>query len=344
MGSGSVKGIQIHDKREKEGISHTNKDIDWDRTKLNYDLHPAQNSNFNSAVKRRIEQLSLKKAVRKDAVVMAQVLVTSDNDFFKGLSSDQQKQFFKDSYDFLADRYGKENIISATVHLDEQTPHMHFNFVPVTDDGRLSAKSVLNRQALIEQQDDFVSAVGKKYGLQRGVRSDERREHLETAEYKLKTTLQQTEKAEQQLEKLQGKIMKEQEVNALNGKKTLTGGLKGVSYQEYLSLKKTAQRVEKTQKKVQSLTNKLNEVIKERDKALSDNQTIALGLKMKIAGRESQLQNKLNEVNSKYIALLKEVIDIKNNLSPESRQEFERLQKTYEKTQVQQHNKGSLSL
>ena len=115
MTSGSVKGIEIHDRREKD-ISHTNKDIDWERTKENYDLHPEQNHNFYQTIKERINKLELPKAVRKDAIFMAQVLVTSDHDFFKGLSKGQQEQFFKDSYNFLAERYGKENVISATVH------------------------------------------------------------------------------------------------------------------------------------------------------------------------------------------------------------------------------------
>lgn len=173
MTSGSVKGIEIHDRREKD-ISHTNKDIDWERTKQNYDLNPAQNRNFYQAVKERIGKLDLPKAVRKDAVVMAQVLVTSEHEFFKGLSREQQEPFFKDSYNFLADRYGKENVISATVHLDEKTPHMHFNFVPVTADGRLSAKSILTRQSLIEQQTAFYEKVGKQHGLNRGMTKTER--------------------------------------------------------------------------------------------------------------------------------------------------------------------------
>ena len=138
MTRGSVKGIEIHDRREK-GLSHTNSNIDWSRSKLNYDLHSAQNRNFTKAVNERISALALKRAVRKDAVVMAQVLVTSDHDFFQKLSPEKQRKFFQDSYDFLVKRYGAENVISATVHLDEATPHMHFNFVPVTDDGRLSS-------------------------------------------------------------------------------------------------------------------------------------------------------------------------------------------------------------
>lgn len=186
FGRGSVKGIEIHDRREKEGISHTNKDIDWSRTHLNYDLHAPSNDNYTRAVKARIEQLQLARAPRKDAVVMAQVLVTSDSNYFKGLNKEQQSAFFKDSYRFLCDRYGQENVISATVHLDERTPHLHFNFVPVTADGRLSAKSIFTKSSLREQQTAFYEQVGKKYGLQRGVEGSTAK-HLDTAELKLQT-------------------------------------------------------------------------------------------------------------------------------------------------------------
>lgn len=296
MGKGSVKGIQIHDTRQ-QGLSHTNPDIDWERSKLNYDLHPAQHQNFNQAVKERIEQLHLKRAVRKDAVVMAQVLVTSDNAFFRGLSEAEQKRFFQDSYDFLANRYGAENVISATVHRDEQTPHMHFNFVPVTADGRLSAKAVLTRQALIEQQDMFISAVGSKYGLQRGVRSDERREHLDTADYKLKTALERTQQAEAQLEELKGKILTQKEINAINGKKTLTGGLKGVSYEEYLSLKKTAENTLKTKNRAKKLKDEnetLKNTVNELQNELEEARTVRIG-------REQLLKNQVKkDLEDKY--------------------------------------------
>lgn len=211
FGKGSVKGVEIHDQREKEGISHTNPDIDWGRSHENYDLCPAQNQNYYRAVQERIEQLHLPRAVRKDAVVMAQVLVTSDHDFFEGLTPGQTQQFFRDSYDFLANRYGQENMISAMVHMDERTPHMHVNFVPVTPDGKLSAKRLLTRQALIEQQTAFQNAVGVHYGLRRGMTKEERveqgveRKHMTTAEYKAYT--KQLEALQQEVEETHGEIM-----------------------------------------------------------------------------------------------------------------------------------------
>lgn len=187
--AGSVKGIQIHDQREK-GYSHTNPDIDFSRSEENYNVHKLRNSNFTQDVKKRIDGLDLKRAVRKDAVVMVQVLVASDKEFFDGMTLDKKEQFFHDSYDFLKKRYGEENIVSAIVHFDERTPHMHFNFVPVTEDGRLSAKSILTRQSLIDQQDKFFEEVGKNYNLERGIKGGKKK-HLEVAEYKAHSIIQE---------------------------------------------------------------------------------------------------------------------------------------------------------
>jgi len=202
--SGSVRGIEIHDQRTK-GMSHTNPDIDWERSSQNYDLHLSRDKSYYSAVKERIDQLNLSKAVRKDAIVMAQVLVTSDHEFFQGLSNKQQEQFFKDSYNFLAKRYGEKNIISATVHLDERTPHMHFNFVPVTDDGRLSAKTIFTRTSLTRQHDDFYASVGREWGLLRG-ESGGYKKHVETTEYKKQTAYAELTEIEKKLTEAQSKI------------------------------------------------------------------------------------------------------------------------------------------
>lgn len=188
--AGSVKGIEIHDRRDKDH-SHTNKEIDYERTKDNFDLHQTEGT-FRQTVNNRIAQLNLPKAVRKDAVVMAQVLVTSDKAFFDKLTPDQTKEFFKQSYEFLKERYGEKNIVSSTVHMDERTPHMHFNFVPVTEDGRLSAKTILNRTDLIKQHDDFFKQIGRDWGLSRGEK-DGYKTHLETAEFKKQTAYKEIE-------------------------------------------------------------------------------------------------------------------------------------------------------
>lgn len=191
--SGSVKGIEIHDQREKDH-SNTNSDIDFSKSSLNYDLHNCDKINFNSEVKNHINKLNLKKKVRKDAIVMCQCLITSDNDFFSNMSEDEQRKFFRSAYEFICKRYGKDNIISAIVHLDERTPHIHINFVPVTSDGRLCAKDLFKREDLLKLHDDFYKFnKSRGYKLQRGESKEIIQKHLSTEEYKIATAYKEIE-------------------------------------------------------------------------------------------------------------------------------------------------------
>lgn len=264
----AVGGIQIHDKRLKEGISHTNQDIDWTKTDLNFNFEP--NKNYHKAIKERINSLNLKRAVRKDAVVMVQCLVTSDHTFFEKLSPQETIQFFWDSYRFLCERYGSENVISATVHLDELTPHMHFNFVPVTPDGRLSAKSLLTPKSLREQQTEFHQKVGMYHGLQRGEPGGKKNKHLDVTEYKVATAYQ----AQKELQKLQtkiadlsnefslmqGKLLSAAEIHAIRPNKGLLGGLTGITMDEFSKIKGMAIRQAGTEYELNCSKNALSKL------------------------------------------------------------------------------------
>ena len=355
-GAAAVAGLQIHNNRERMH-SNTNPDIDRSRSELNYSLIEQHSHNYNKLIEERLQQgYKGKKAIRKDAVRMCEMLFTSDGDFFSHLSESDQRQFFLDCFEFAVQRYGRENIIAATIHLDEATPHMHLDFVPLTPDGRLSAKDLLGgRKEMQQLQDDFYSTVSSKYGLERGSRADlesgdRPRKHLETAEYKeklaaarmaaadqieqiaekriqaagnaqivaeqsakeaeqiaaekQKQTVQYQQEAEQteakvksrqqelmqleqrqvilqseidaseiHLQALQGQILTTEEVNRLNGKKTLTGALRGITYEDYLNLKATAERVDQaerilaeTDKIIDDANKKAEEVISEAKK------------------------------------------------------------------------------
>lgn len=210
--------MQIHNRRERDH-SNSNPDIDYTRTAENYSLKDTELS-YNRSINKRIEGgYTGKKALRKDAVRMCELLFTSDNTFFTELSNEQERAFFKDCYDFAAKRYGEANIISAVVHKDEKTPHLHLDFVPLTADGRLSAKSILGGKKELQQlQDDFFIEVSQKWGLERGNRADldnpddRPRKHLSTAELKEKTALERAEKAEQKA------AQKEKQLKAINEK------------------------------------------------------------------------------------------------------------------------------
>ena len=224
-----VAGIQIHDTREK-GVSHTNEDIDFERSNLNYDLGNYElmtggyaTPNFTDAINERIVELDLKRAVRKDANVMAQIFVSATPEWLHGQTSEQQRQYFKNAYDWVCERYGKENIISAIVHMDEATPHMHVNLVPVTEDGRLSYEAHFNerkRGDLTKLQDDFYSHnLNKGYDLERGEQQTvgSKKKHLDVLDYKL----QEQSKTVDELEHTHGQLKEKQnkELAELNAKK-----------------------------------------------------------------------------------------------------------------------------
>lgn len=216
--SHDISGMQIHDMRERDH-SNSNPDIDFSRSSLNYNLCSNLNGmSFNEYIDQQIsERYTGKKAVRKDAVRMVKVLFTSDSDFFEHLTAEQQREYFQSCYDWAAERWGSNNIISAAVHLDEKTPHLHLNFVPLTVDGRLSAKECIGNGSIALQklQDDFFQTVGKRFGLERGSKANlengERpRRHQRVAEYKANTKYYQQQKnaLEGDVQALQGKINK----------------------------------------------------------------------------------------------------------------------------------------
>lgn len=195
MKSHDLKGIQFHNQRERE--SRTNKDIDKEKTKDNYDLVNDENIDYNERIKEIIEsQKTGTRKTRKDAVLVNELIVTSDRDFFERLTPDEEKKFFKESTNFFANRYGSQNVAYATVHKDENTPHMHLGVVPMRD-GKLQGKNVFNRQELLWLQDEFPKHMQKKgFELQRGEEGS-KAEHLDTMRYKIEQTKKQLDGLEQ---------------------------------------------------------------------------------------------------------------------------------------------------
>lgn len=197
--SSAVRGIQIHDEREKDK-SHSNPDIDFTKSEENYSLKERPNKTYNQVIKERIDSLELKKAVRKDAVVMCSFVVTSDKDFFNNNTPETEKEYFKQAYEFIKNRYGEQNIISAEVHKDETTPHLHINFIPITEDNKLSAKRLFDKKSLKLLQDDFHRVVAKNFNLERGG-IEEHQKNIDKVTYKkekVKNELHEIEQIEKE--------------------------------------------------------------------------------------------------------------------------------------------------
>lgn len=184
--SGAVGGIQSHNNREHE--PKTNPDVDMSRSEDNYDLISCDN--YKRSIKEKLSNLvESSRAVRKDAVVVCNFIVTSDNETMNALGADRQRQFFQDSVKWFSDRYGADRVLNATVHMDESTPHLHIGIVPITQDGRLSAKSIFTKTEMKAIQTEFACDVGMKYGLERGVEGSERT-HLSEARFKEEKALE----------------------------------------------------------------------------------------------------------------------------------------------------------
>lgn len=309
-GAKDIAGVQIHNRRERKH-SNSNPDIDFTKSGENYTLKETKLT-YNKAVQERVQNgYKSQKSIRKDAVLMCEVLFTSDKAFFERLSDEQERAFFADCYKFAADRYGEENIISAVVHKDEKTPHLHLDFVPLTTDGRLSAKSVLGgKKDLQKLQDDFFAEVGRKWELERGNRADlddpnaeKPRKHLETVELKRKTEMELAEKekaaliAENQLKELNGKVLSAQELKAIEGKKSFGGALKNVSWEEWQSVKTTAEYVNRVRAE--------NAELKKENIKAAENLREAVEKEQANAAREQRL----NQMSAEIVSLREEAED-----------------------------------
>lgn len=106
---------------------------------------------------------------RKDAVLAVEYLMTASPEWWKQATPEQQQAFFQRSRQWLADKYGEQNIIAATIHRDETSPHMSAFVVPLTKDGRLSAKEFIgNKTQMSRDQSTYAERVAD-LGLQRGI-------------------------------------------------------------------------------------------------------------------------------------------------------------------------------
>ena len=180
---GSCAAIEKHHERKKEQYK-SNPDIDPALTPLNYHLVQPTKSYRMTALE-RIEEVGAKR--RKDSVILQDGLLTASPEWIRDKSPQEQAEYFNYAFEFLKERYREENFVSVVVHLDEATPHMHFVFVPITEDGRLSSKDVMGGpKGMAKLQDDFYEFMAKKYPeLSRGIPARvSHRTHLPSYLYK----------------------------------------------------------------------------------------------------------------------------------------------------------------
>ena len=137
---------------------------------------------------------------RSNSVLALDTLYTASSEFFQGKTNEENDKFFRDCLRFHERHFG--HIISAIVHYDETTPHLHIVSVPLTQDGRLSARDVIgNKAKMSKTQDEFFEQVGRGYGLERGIHMDgqEKKEHISAQEHELREIRRQIARGQEEL-------------------------------------------------------------------------------------------------------------------------------------------------
>ena len=163
--------IEAHNEREKEKYA-SNPDVDTARSHLNFHLVMPERK-YRAEAEKQIAAAGCR--TRSDSVRVVEALVTASPEFFNGKKRSEVRAYFTEALEFIKQNQNPDTIISAVVHMDEKTPHMHLCFVPLTEDKRLSAKEIVgNKKKLTWWQDEFWKHMVKKYpDLERGESASE---------------------------------------------------------------------------------------------------------------------------------------------------------------------------
>jgi len=236
---GNLQSTSRHNERQNK--SYGNKDIDQDKSHLNYHLKKPQENSYEREFYRLKEENQLKGNLRltgkKQSNVACEFLVTSDTTFFDKLGNEGVKKFFETAYDFASKKCGEKNIISAVVHMDETTPHMHLTYIPTVKEVKKDleiervncSKFWKGFNSYGQLQDEFHTFVTEKgFNLERGQKAlspEEKNKHLSVHEFK-KVTLgnelnilqKDLESRKKNLKEVQAIEVPLEEINSLQGK------------------------------------------------------------------------------------------------------------------------------
>ena len=227
------------------------KNADESRTHLNRELitFPDGVDNRTQAIQHRLDTAGLTRKIGNNQVRAIRVLLTGTHEDMERITNEGRlDEWYSDNLKYLADTFGRENIVSAVLHMDEQTPHIHATLVPIvkgerkrkkkeeqvkkryrkkpTDTARLCADAIMTRAKLKFYQDSYAQAMSR-YGLQRGIDSSEAK-HLSTRQY-YRDLVQQTEQLRTDIGQLQDRKETAQEELKRAKKEVQTEKLKGAA-------------------------------------------------------------------------------------------------------------------
>lgn len=203
--------IMRTEKRKRTDITGIQKENNRTATEYNNKVAPGmdifnvtlkESNNWLQDIDNEIKAAGAK--TRANSVLALDTLYTASPKFFQGKTNQQNDDFFKDCLQFHQEHFG--HIISAVIHYDETTPHLHVVSVPLTKDGRLSARDVIgNKSKMSKTQDSFFEQVGRGYGLERGMQIDgqEKKQHISAQEHELREIKQEIAREKEHLEAIE---------------------------------------------------------------------------------------------------------------------------------------------
>lgn len=198
----NLKGIYRHNERKNKNYSNDN--IDKERSYLNYSIKSPK-YRYDKEFDRLKEKYNLKGQIKTVSNIACEYIITSDKQFFEEIGEEETRRYFETAYNFVAEykNLGEQYIMSAKVHMDEETPHMHLIFLPVvhiTDkkgnniDKLACSEFWKEKDSYRRLQDAFYQYMtSHNFELERGVPKEETgREHLDIKEYKEITNFDKT--------------------------------------------------------------------------------------------------------------------------------------------------------
>ena len=331
-------GAYVHNDRKAK--NHSNKDIDSTRTHLNFYCKENETT-YIKEFDRMKKEYDLKGNLRKNSIIMCQMMITSDNEFFDKIGLEETKRYFKESYNFVCNykNLGEKYIISAAVHLDETTPHMHLVFIPVihTKDEQGNAIDKIcardfwrGRDSYRKLQNAFHEYITSKgFDLERGLPIEETgAKHQKIEDLKKITNFENTKKV---LDSVKLELPKVPDINdikliKLNREKVENEIIKPKDeliqelYQDNITLHKELSKQAKVIEEAEKYQN-------ERDKILADNEELHNTVKHLKKEYKKKSNNLDFDFNNRKDELEKEFETKSNDLEYEYKYKFRKLEK-----------------
>ena len=308
--SENLKGIYRHN--ERKNTNYSNKNIDKDKSYLNYSLKTPQFT-YQKEFERVRKEYNLKGQIKTVSNIVCEYIITSDKLFFDTIGEDETKRYFETAYKFVCEYkdLGEQYILSAKVHMDEETPHMHLVFIPVVHTKDKKGNNIDKiacsefwkaKDSYRQLQNAFYNyMVANNFELERGNPSE--KVHLSVEEYKNITNFEKS--------------------------KTLLEDIK-IELPEVPDISNFRWTIKNRDEKIQE------QIIKPKDKALQELQeqnallTLALNRQIKTVDKAIKFEKDITPILDENAELKEKCETIENDYNTKLQEETKKIENKYE--------------